>query len=56
MPSGFFGQYLQKRSLKQKKRTSPSNITQSNYSGFKISASTHNFDFLEQICQKREYR
>ena len=44
-----------KKGLKQKKRTSPSNFTQSNQSGFHISASTHNFDFLKQICHKKEY-
>ena len=30
MPNGFFGQYLQKGSKTEKKRTSPSNFTQSN--------------------------
>ena len=44
------------KGLKPKKRTSPSNLTQSNYSGFEISASTHNFNFLKQICHDKDYR
>ena len=47
-----FGQ----KGLKQKKRTSPSNFTYLNYSGFQISVSTNNFDFLRQIYHKKEYR
>ena len=40
-----------KKGLKQKKRTS--NFTQSNWSEFQISVSTHNFDFLKQIGHKK---
>ena len=45
-----------KKGVKQKKRTSPSNFTYSNWSGFPISASTNNFDFLKEIYNKKEYR
>ena len=44
-----------KKGVKQEKRISPWNFTYSNYSGFQISASTNNFDFLKQICHKKEY-
>ena len=51
----FLDNAIQKRS-KTEKRTSPSNFAYLNWSGFRISISTNNLDFLIQICHKKEYR
>ena len=38
--------------LKQKKRTSPWNSEYSHETSYQISVYAHNFDFLDQVCQK----